>query len=191
MAKPGKKNNISGEDAKAQKIMGKSQPQADNWFQQNPKKTLVTVVLVFLLVMVFGAERLLGFINHRRGIVLEAETERRYIKLREQRPRRQMRLQFPKNHLPYTDNVFTKTYKVDIDENGFIKPSQKYADPDLSHRLPGGLHHGMHVHGRGESLSLRGGRRSWSRRPASGSIPITAACRATTACTPSISWSTR
>jgi lysophospholipase L1-like esterase len=118
--------------------MGKSQPQADSWFQRHPKKTLVWVVLVFLLVIVFGAERLLGFINHRHGIVLEAETERRYIKLREQRPRRQMRLQFPKNHLPYTDNVFTKTYKVDIDANGFIKPSKKYADPDLSIVFLGG-----------------------------------------------------
>jgi hypothetical protein len=114
------------------------QGKTDNWFQQNPRKTLVLVVLVFLLVLVFGTERLLGFINHRRGIVLEAETERRYIKLREQRPLRQMRLQFPKNHLPYTDNVFTKTYKIDIDENGFIKPSKKYADPDLSIVFLGG-----------------------------------------------------
>ena len=118
--------------------MGKSQPQADNWFQQNPKKTLVMVVWCFFWCMVFGAERLLGFINHRRGIVLEAETERRYIKLREQRPLTQMRLQFPKNHLPYTDNVFTKTYKLDIDANGFIKPSKRYADPDLSLVFLGG-----------------------------------------------------
>ncbi|MCL4500525.1 MAG: SGNH/GDSL hydrolase family protein [Deltaproteobacteria bacterium] len=110
----------------------------DSWFQRNPKKTLAGVVLIFLLVIVLGAERLLGFINHRRGIVLEAETERRYIKLREQRPGRQMRLKFPKNHLAFTDNVFTKTYKVDIDENGFIKPSRKYADPDLSMVFLGG-----------------------------------------------------
>ncbi|MCL4501971.1 MAG: SGNH/GDSL hydrolase family protein [Deltaproteobacteria bacterium] len=110
----------------------------DSWFQRNPKKTLAGVVLIFLLIIVFSAEHLLGFINHRRGIVLEAETERRYIKLREQRPGRQMRLQFPKNHLAFTDNVFTKTYKVDIDENGFIKPSRKYAGPDLSMVFLGG-----------------------------------------------------
>jgi len=113
-------------------------PATDNWFQQHPKKTLVLVVLLLLLILLAGAEKLLGFINHRRGVVLEAETERRYIKLREQRPRRQMRLQFPQNHLPYTDNVFTQTYKVDIDANGFIKPSQKHAAPDLSIVFLGG-----------------------------------------------------
>lgn len=118
--------------------MEKGQPKANNWFQQNPRKTLSLVVLLFVLAAVFGAEKLLGFINHRHGIVLEAETERRYIKLREQRPLRQMRLQFPKDHLAFTDNVFTKTYKVDIDENGFIKPSRKYADPDLSIVFLGG-----------------------------------------------------
>lgn len=118
--------------------MGKSTPKTVNWFQQNPRKTLVLVVLFFVSATVFGAEKLLGFINHRHGIVLEAETERRYIKLREQRPKRQMRLHFPKNHLPFTDNVFTKTYKVDIDANGFIKPSRKYADPDLSIVFLGG-----------------------------------------------------
>jgi len=118
--------------------MGKSQLKPENWFQRNPKKTLVMVVLALLLLVAFGTERLLGFLNHRRGIVLEAETERRYIKLREPRPRQQMRLRFPKNHLPYTDNAFTKTYKVDIDENGFIEPSRKYADPDLSIVFLGG-----------------------------------------------------
>jgi hypothetical protein len=122
----------------AKKIMEKSTPKPDHWFQQNPKKTLVLVVLIFMLVIVFGTERFLGFVNHRRGIVLEAETEKRYIKLREQRPLSQMRLKFPKNHLPYTDNIFTKTYKVDIDENGFIKPSRKYATPDLNIVFLGG-----------------------------------------------------
>ncbi len=118
--------------------MAKRQQQDNHWFQQHPKKTLFLVVLVLFLAVGFGAERLLGFINHRQGIVLEAETERRYIKLREFRPGQQMRLKFPRNFLPYTDNVFTKTYEVDIDENGFIKPSRKYADPDLSLVFLGG-----------------------------------------------------
>ncbi len=112
--------------------------QADNWFQQNPKKTVVVVVLIFVLAAVFGAEKLLQYLNHRRGIFLEAEAERRYIKLREMRPLTCLRLRFPKNHLPFTDNVFTKVYKVEIDENGFIKPSKKYDHPDLAIVFLGG-----------------------------------------------------
>lgn len=118
--------------------MTRDRQQADNWFQQNPKKTLVMVVLCFLLVIVVGAEQLLKFYHHRQGIVMEGETERRYIKLREYRPLTQMRLRFPKAHLRFTDNVFTKIYKLDIDANGFVKPSAKYAHPDLSLVFLGG-----------------------------------------------------
>jgi len=118
--------------------MSRDGQQSDNWFQQNPKKTLAMVVLFFLLIMVVGAEQLLKFYHHRQGIVLAGETERRYIRLREYRPLTQMRLRFPTAHLRFTDNVFTKTYKLDIDANGFIKPSQKYAHPDLSLVFLGG-----------------------------------------------------
>ncbi len=118
--------------------MPKSQNRQDNWFQQNPRKTLCLVVLMALLFMVAGAEELLKFLHHRQGIVLEAEVQRRYIKLREPRPLEQMRLRFPKSYLPYTDNAFAKIYRVDIDANGFIKPSQKYLHPDLSLVFLGG-----------------------------------------------------
>ena len=118
--------------------MTRGRQQADNWFQQNPKKTLVMVVLCFLLVIVVGAEQLLKFYHHRQGIVLSAETDRRYIKLREHQPLTQMRLRFPKAHLRFTDNVFTKIYKLDIDANGFVKPSPKYAHPDVSLVFLGG-----------------------------------------------------
>jgi lysophospholipase L1-like esterase len=108
----------------------------DNWFQQNPKKTIALVVFFFLLIIVFGSEQLLKFISHRHGTFLE--TERRYVKLREYRPLTRMRLRFPKNHLKYTDNVFSKVYKIDVDANGFIKPSKKYDHPDLSLVFLGG-----------------------------------------------------
>ncbi len=110
----------------------------DNWFQQNPRKTLFLVVLMALSLMVVGAEQLLKFLHHRQGIVLEAEVQRRYIKLREPRPGEQLRLRFPKIYLPYTDNAFPKIYRMDIDANGFIKPSQKYLHPDLSLVFLGG-----------------------------------------------------
>ena len=103
---------------------------AANWFQRNPKKTLAAVTLIFILAIVFGAEKFLEFNNRRHGIVLEAEVERRYVRLKEFRPGTRMLLAFPRNHLPYTDNVFTKLYRFEIDKNGFIVPSQKYDRPD-------------------------------------------------------------
>ncbi|MGO9620531.1 MAG: SGNH/GDSL hydrolase family protein [Desulfobaccales bacterium] len=118
--------------------MKRSRNRQDNWFQQNPRKTLFLVVLIALLLIVGGAEKLLKFLHHRQGIVLESEVERRYIKLREPRPGQQMRLRFPKNYLPYTDNAFPKIYQVDIDANGFIQPSQKYLHPDLALVFLGG-----------------------------------------------------
>jgi lysophospholipase L1-like esterase len=103
---------------------------AANWFQRHPKKTLVAVTLFFILVIVFGAEKFLEFNNRRHGVVLEAEVERRYVRLKEFRPGTRLLLAFPRNHLPYTDNVFTKKYQVEIDSNGFIAPSRKYDTPD-------------------------------------------------------------
>jgi hypothetical protein len=103
---------------------------AANRFQRHPKKTLVAVTLFFILVIVFGAEKILEFTSRRQGMVLEAEVERRYVRLKEFRPGTSLRLALPRNHLPYTDNVFTKQYRVEIDSNGFIAPSRIYERPD-------------------------------------------------------------
>jgi hypothetical protein len=102
----------------------------ENWFQRNPKKTLIFLTIFLFLVIAYAAEKFLEFNHHRQGIVLSAQVESRYIRLREYRPGTRMLLSFPANHLPYTDNVFTKKYRVDIDANGFIAPSRKYDHPD-------------------------------------------------------------
>ena len=102
---------------------------AANWFQRHPKKTLAAVTLSFILVIVFAAEKFLEFNNRRHGILLETEAERRYVRLKEFRPGTRLLLAFPRHHLPYTDNVFTKQYRVEIDSNGFIAPSRKYDRP--------------------------------------------------------------
>ncbi len=108
-------------------------PNPDNaapqsWFQRHPIKTLVGVVLVFVLLAAVAAEQFLALNNRRHGLFLEGD--RRYIRLKEYRPGSRLLLAFPRNHLPYTDNVFTKKYRVDIDKNGFIVPSQVYERPD-------------------------------------------------------------
>jgi lysophospholipase L1-like esterase len=101
---------------------------AENWFQRNPKKTLVAVTLVVILGIVFASEKFLEFNNRRHGIFLEAES--RYVRLKEYRPGSRLLMTFPRNYLPYTDNVFTKKYRFDIDKNGFIVPSKIYDRPD-------------------------------------------------------------
>lgn len=102
----------------------------DNWFHRNPKKTLVFFTLFLILIVAFGAEKYLEFSHHRKGVVLSLEGERRYIRLREYRPGTRLLMTLPKSHGPYTDNVFTKEYRFDIDNNGFIVPSKKYDHPD-------------------------------------------------------------
>jgi len=107
-----------------------------NWFQQNPKKTLATITVLALVFIVFAAEKILQFYNHRHGVFLE--TDPRYIRLKEYRPLTRMMLPFPRGHLPFTDNLFTKKYPLEVDNDGFIKPSRKYAHPDRSVVFLGG-----------------------------------------------------
>ncbi len=113
-----------------------TQVSKSNWFQQNPKKTLAVITVLAILLIVVAAEKILQFYNHRHGVFLE--TEPRYIRLKEYRPHSRILLPFPRGHLPYTDNVFTKKYPIDVDRDGFIKPSRKYAHPDLSVVFLGG-----------------------------------------------------
>ncbi len=107
-----------------------------SWFQQNPKKTLALITGLAILLIVFASEKILQFYNHRHGVFLE--TEPRYIRLKEYRPLSRIMLPFPRGHLPFTDNVFTKKYPIDIDRDGFIKPSRRHAHPDLSMVFLGG-----------------------------------------------------
>ncbi len=108
----------------------------DSWFHRNPKKTLLFFTIFLFLLIVVASEKFLQIYNKNHGVFLE--TERRYIKLREYRPLTRMRLSFPTAYLRYTDKVFTKQYQLDVDENGFIRPSKKYPQPDISIVFLGG-----------------------------------------------------
>jgi len=99
-------------------------------------KTLALVTGVVMLLIVFAAEKILQFGNHRQGVFLE--TDARYIKLTEYRPLTRFMLPFPENQRPFTDNLFTKKYPLTVDSDGFIRPSRKYAQPDLSLVFLGG-----------------------------------------------------
>jgi hypothetical protein len=102
----------------------------ESWFQRNPKKTLFFFTAFFILLMLVVAEKFLAFENHRQGIVLHLEAPSRYIRLREYRPGTRMLVPFPDNYQAFTDNVFTKKYRLDVDRNGFIMPSERHTRPD-------------------------------------------------------------
>ncbi|MFZ5452359.1 MAG: SGNH/GDSL hydrolase family protein [Thermodesulfobacteriota bacterium] len=107
-----------------------------NWFQQNPKKTLALITGVALLCLVAATEKFLQFYNHRHGVFLE--TAPRYIRLREHRPLTRLMLPFSLNQPFRSDHVPSKKYRLTVDRDGFIMPSRKYAQPDLSLVFLGG-----------------------------------------------------
>ena len=56
----------------------------------------------------------------------------------EYRPFTNFMLPFPQDQQPFTDNIFIKKYPLKVDNDGFIRPSRKYAQPDLSLVFLGG-----------------------------------------------------
>ena len=107
-----------------------------NWFQRNPKKTLALFVGVALLLIVCAAEKILQIYNHHHGVYLE--TNPRYIRLREYRPLTRVPLPCPRNYQPREGQDRRKTYRINVDRDGFIMPSRKYAHPDVSLVFLGG-----------------------------------------------------
>ena len=55
-----------------------------SWFEANPKKTIVLILVIFLVAATLITEKVLAYINHSQKMVLF--TERRYINLREYQP---------------------------------------------------------------------------------------------------------
>jgi hypothetical protein len=100
-----------------------------NWFERNPKKIIVIIILLILTIGVYSMEKLLAYKNN--GIGYNFALKNRAIVLSEFRP-----LLKEYNHPaiedePY-DTIEKKNYLLRIDENGFIMPSEKYANPDIS-----------------------------------------------------------
>ncbi|MEW6657564.1 MAG: SGNH/GDSL hydrolase family protein [Thermodesulfobacteriota bacterium] len=110
--------------------------QKPNWFLRNPKKTLVLFTGLAILLIVFAGEKILQFYNHRHGVFLE--TDPRYIRLKEYRPLTRLLLPCPQKGLFGNDQVSPQTYQINVDSDGFIMPSRRYAQPDLSLVFLGG-----------------------------------------------------
>lgn len=108
---------------------------SSNWFNKNPIKTIVITVLVMLVVITYGAEKILQYKN--KGIGFNFNLPHRAITLREYRPLMQQWLEAGKEEQNY-DTLAAKKYLLRIDNDGFIVPSKKYAHPDMSIVFLGG-----------------------------------------------------
>ena len=108
---------------------------SSNWFNKNPIKTIVITVLVMLVLITYGAEKILQYKN--QGIGFNYNLPHRAITLREYRPLMKEWLEAGKEEQHY-DTLVTKKYLLRIDNDGFIVPSKKYANPDMSIVFLGG-----------------------------------------------------
>jgi lysophospholipase L1-like esterase len=100
-----------------------------NWFERNPKKIIVLTIFLMLTVSIYCMEKYLAYKNS--GIGYNFALKNRAIELREFRPLLKEYNCPAKEDEPY-DTIDKKNYLLRIDENGFIMPSEKYANPDIS-----------------------------------------------------------
>ena len=100
-----------------------------SWFEANPKKTIVLILVIFLVAATLITEKVLAYINHSQKMVLF--TERRYINLREYQPFLDVADIPPAKAVREADGLEKKPYRVRTDANGFILPYHHYAKPDL------------------------------------------------------------
>jgi hypothetical protein len=108
---------------------------SSNWFNTNPIKTLVVTVLVIFVLITFGAEKILQYKN--QGMGFNYNLPHRAIALREYRPLLQEWLEAGRQDQHY-DTLLIKKYLLRIDSDGFIEPSKKYNNPDMSIVFLGG-----------------------------------------------------
>ena len=107
-----------------------------NWFERHPKKTILWLVLIFILAGAYGAEKLLAHLNRTHNLVLF--TERRYINLREILPGLDTVDVPPDKAVRESDGLVQKPYRVRTDARGFMLPFNRHEKPDLTLVFLGG-----------------------------------------------------
>jgi hypothetical protein len=110
--------------------------QKKSWFERNQKKTIAFIIVIALLSLMFGAEKVMGLINRHNGV--NAVYFTRHITLRERPPLLSSYLRPTKEDLEISDTLKDKRYRYRIDKNGFVVPSEKYVNPDKSLVFLGG-----------------------------------------------------
>ena len=102
---------------------------SNNWFERNSKKTVSLLLLVFFSLLVYGSEKILQYKN--QGMGFNYNLPNRAIALREYRPYMKELVQAGIKEVHF-DTLVPKKYLLRIDNDGFIIPSKKYSDPDIS-----------------------------------------------------------
>ena len=108
---------------------------AKNWFERNSKKTIGLLIIVALVAIIFGAEKILAYKNH--GFGFNYDLPHRAIRLREYRPNLKLHLMAGITETDY-DTLPRKEFLLRIDKDGFIIPSKKYEHPDITLAFLGG-----------------------------------------------------
>ncbi|MFH2002094.1 MAG: SGNH/GDSL hydrolase family protein [Planctomycetota bacterium] len=93
-----------------------------NWLKRNPKKTLLALNLVILLIAIIGFEAYLAGTGN-----YDTAFDKRYIRLREPVPNSRIK-----------DTTLPPHSVMRVDENGFIEPARVHEDPDLQIVFLGG-----------------------------------------------------
>jgi hypothetical protein len=101
----------------------------NNWFERNAKKTIALAILLILMVSIYGMEFFLAYRNH--GIGFNFALPNRAIVLREFNPTLREYNYPTKEDEPY-ETLKKKGYLLQVDNNGFIMPSERYSNPDIS-----------------------------------------------------------
>ncbi len=106
-----------------------------NWFERNPKKTIIFFLAVVILCMAFVTEKLLALRtpgkNYRPGVM-------RYVKFREVPPLYSELLLPTPGNVKMSDGLVVKPYLFRADEDGFIMPSKVHEQPDVTIVFLGG-----------------------------------------------------
>ena len=108
----------------------------NSWFENNPKKTIFIVCIIFILVTAIACEIFLSLINNN---IPYRQIIQRFIRLREHFSSTSEIRTPSDEYLKTTDSLIKDKYVFRTDENGFIIPSKiSYKNPDVSMVFLGG-----------------------------------------------------